>query len=379
MQPLLVLAAALLILGLLAVVSAVPPSDDNDPSSRSAGKLGTLALYTWLERLGLPVSRVSDTFSTSGADVVVEYDPTIEFDVHELDAITTFVRGGGDLLLVLDAETIRTAAPLLQRLQVQVDTTVSPGNATPAQPFDPAGKVRSVPVGPGLALFEQPPAVPLLRENGQVVAAATTLGQGRAFVLADSAPLSNDGLRHDDSAYFVLSLLELARGGHIAFGVVHHGEGGGAGGADAIFGGPIGLGTALAALLLIVAFALNGRRLGRPAPAEGAAAPSATTYVNALGDLFARSRRRGMVAGRYADELKRRIGAVSGVAWQLDDDAFVSALAAADQPRAGETAALLARARRLESAAPDERALLRLARDVAAAEEAWPTPAQWRP
>ena len=39
----------------------------------------------------------------------------------------------------------------------------------------------------------------------------------------------------------------------------------------------------------------------------------------AMGQLFARSRQRGPIAARYADELKRRIGGATGVDAHLDD------------------------------------------------------------
>ena len=380
LQPLATLLAALVLIGVLAIAGAVPPSDDSNPSSRSAGKLGTLALYTWLGRLGLTVSRVSGTFTLNAADVLVVYEPSVDFSPAELDSVAAFVRGGGDVLLALDGATVAHAAPLLQRLGVQLDATTGAGTATPAQPFDPAGGVHQVPVGPGFALLEQQPLVPLLRENGAVVAAGVSLGSGRAYVVGNAQPLSNDGLRHDDSASFMLSLVERAGGGRIAFDEFHHGEGGGSDAATAIFAGPIGLAAALAAALAVVFLAVNGRRVGRAvAAADTSAAPSATTYVAAMGELFARSRHRGMIAGRYATELKRSLGALTGVAPQLDDAAFVAALAATGEPRAAEVGALLARARQLEARQPDERALLRLARDVDAAERAWPAAAQWRP
>lgn len=376
--PLLALFISLLVIGVLAVIAAVPPSDDSNPSSRSAGKLGSLAIYTWFDRLGLDVARLSGDFALGGTDLLVEYDPTIAFTTPELDAVIAFLHGGGTLLLAFDGATVDQAAPLLDRLGVQIDATADAGTASPAQPFDPAGRTRSVPVGPGFALLDQLPLVPLLRESGGVVAGVAAAGSGRAFVLGDSQPLSNDGLRHDDAPYFVLNVLARARGGRIAFDEVHHGEGGG-GGAAAIFNGSVGLAAVLAAALAVAALALNGRRVGRPVVAgDDAAVPSATAYVQAMGGLFARSRRRGMIASRYAAELKQRLGDLSGVAAHLDDGMYAAALAAAGEPRAGDVGALLARARALEAGHPDERSLLQLARDVDAMERGWSS-AEWRP
>ena len=377
--PIAVLLSALVIVGVLAVIAAVPPSDDGNPSSRSAGKLGTLALYSWLGRLGLDVTRLAGNFQLGDADVLVEYDPTVDFSAADLDALTTFVRCGGDLILAFDAGTVEQAMPVLRRLLVQIDATAGPGTAVPAQPLDPAERANHVPVGPGFALLEQPPLIPLLRENGEVVAAGVAVGTGRAFLLGDTQPLANDGLRHDDSPYYVLTLVERARGGRIAFDEYHHGEGAGPGGVASIVDGPIGLAALLTTVLAVAFLAISGRRLGRPVGAADAAeVPSALRYVTALGDLFARSRQRGMIAARYADEVKRRIGEITGVEARLDDDHFVAALEGAGNARAREVAALLSRARVLAAGRPDEGALLELARDADSIERAWPAPAQWR-
>ncbi|MBV8194203.1 MAG: hypothetical protein JOY80_01600 [Candidatus Dormibacteraeota bacterium] len=379
LQPIAVLLVALVIIAVLVVAAAAPPSDDTNPSSRSAGKLGTLALYTWFGRLGLDVSRLSGTFDLSQADVLIEHDPTVDFDSQELYSLTAFVHSGGELVFSFDGSATPEAEPVLARFGLQVEAVEDSGTAVPAQPFDPSDTVHMVPVGPGFALLDQQPLVPLLRENGQTVAAAVAVGSGRAFVIANSQPLSNDGLRHDDSATFVLNLIERARGGRIAFDEFHHGEGGGSGGASAIFAGPIGVAAALAAVLCLVVLAVNGRRVGRAlSPGDEAAVPSATTYAAALGDLFARSRRRGMIAARYAEELKRRIGAITGVVPVADDREFIAALDLASAPGARSAEALLARARRLQQGDPDERSLLQLARDIDEAERAWSPTAELR-
>lgn len=375
-----VLLIALALIAVFVAIAVTPPADDTNPSSRSAGKLGTLALYTWLGNLGLDVTRVSGSFDLAGADVLVEYDPTTGFSAADVSAVAKFVRNGGDLIVAFDETSDVQVAPLLQRLSVTTGGAVPAGTAAPAQPFVPADDVHSVRSGPGLALADQQPMVALLRQNGAVVATAVALGAGRAYVLGSLASLSNDGLRHDDAAYLALGLLARARGGHVAFDEVHHGEVNGGAGAPGIFEGPIGIAAGLGAALLLVALALTGRRLGRPVAADDRVeVPSAAAYVSAMGDLFARSRQRGMIASRYADELKRAAAAATGIAASLDDDAFVAAVAAAGNDHSTGTAELLRRARALAAGRPDESALLQLARDVAVAEQEWMVRPQWRP
>jgi hypothetical protein len=369
----LILVAALCILAVIAISSAIPPNDQANPSSRSAGSLGTLALYTWFSNLGLDVGRISGTFNLTGSDVVFCYDPTVALTNSDVNSLMTFVRSGGDLVLVVTPASLAAVAPLLGKLGVNPSTTAGTGVATVAQPFDSTDRVHSVPVGSGLTFSDQAPLVPMLVENHQVVAGMVRAGTGgRAYVLGDTQPLSNDGLRHPDSAFLALSLLQRARGGRIAFDEYHHGEGTQTSGAGAIFNGPVGLAALLVGLVVLLAIALNGRRLGKPVQDGGTAVvPSANAYVTAMGQLFARSRQRGPIAARYADELKRRIGNATGVDWHLDDAAFCAAILVTNAQSGQALAALLAQARSLASGRPDESQLLRLARDVDACERQW--------
>jgi hypothetical protein len=369
----LILIAALCILAVIAISTAIPPNDQTNPSSRSSGTLGTLALYTWFADLGLNVSRITGTFDLSGSDVVFCYDPTVALSASDVNQTMGFLRSGGDLILVVTPDSLADAAPLLSRLEVNPSATAGSGVATVAQPFDSSDRVQSVPVGSGLTFSDQEPLVPMLIERNAVVAGMVRVGTGgRAYVLGDTEPLSNDGLRRGDSAFLALSLLQRARGGRISFDEYHHGEGSETSGAAAIFDGPIGLATLLVALVVLLAIALNGRRLGKPSPAGGeAVVPSATAYVTAMGQLFARSRQRGPIATRYADELKRKIGAATGVDSHLDDATFCAVIAVAGDPSAPALAALLAHARVLAAGRPEESELLRLARDVDACERHW--------
>jgi len=303
----LTLIAALCILAVIAISTAIPPNDQLNPSSRSAGTLGTLALYTWFSNLGLDVGRISSTFDLTGSDVVFCYDPTVALTDADVSAVMTFLRSGGDLVLVVTPGSLGAAAPLLRKLGVNPSASLGSGAATLAQPFDSSDRVHSVPVGSGLTFSNQGPLVPMLWRS-------TSRGRDGARRRRRSRlrprryrPLSNDGLRHGDSSFLALSLLQRARGGRIRFDEYHHGEGSATSGAGAIFDGPVGLATLLLGMVALLAIALNGRRLGKPAQDGGeAAVPSATAYVTAMGQLFARSRQRGPIAARYADELNER-------------------------------------------------------------------------
>ncbi len=370
--PLLWLGAALTVIVAVALITP-GGGDDADPSSRSAGRAGTLALYSWLGDggLGLSVHRVSGEFDLTGTDVLVVAQPTAAFTGAELDTLDGFVRSGGELIAAVDD--LALAQPLLDRLHVVAARVVAAGDAVPVQPIDPGGRIRRVPVAEGIGFDTPAPTVPLLERGGRVVLVGSSLGSGRAYVLGSPLPLSNAGLepRRGDADRMVLALLERSRGGRVAFDEVHHGEGA-AGGAGAVLSGPVGAAGLLAALVVLVHLAVTGRRLGRPVPAGDAArVPSAHEFVTAMAGLYGRSGRLGGVAERYATELKERVGAAAGIEPALDDAAFVDRLRGYGDARAGAVAAALARARSLAAARPGDAALLALAREVDDCERGW--------
>jgi len=373
--PLAVLMVCVLVVAVAAVALGRSAPSDVDPSSRSAGKLGTLALFDWLSRLGLPVSRMSGDFTTAGADVLVVHDPITPFTEQETDDALDMVRGGGELIVSVDALSASAASTLLSRLdalpsatglfdQGGGSSTTTTENASPTVPVDPGGLVHTVPVQPGVEFDPSPQTVPLLTVADHVVGIAVPVGSGRAYILGSPYPLSNDGLRRGDSAQLVLSLVDRARGGHVVFDEVHHGETS-SGGATAALSGPVGIAGGLVALVLLAYLALNGRRLGRPLPArDPSRVPSATEYVGAMGALIERASQRGGVADRYAEELKQRVGRATGIDAHLDDAAFLGALESYDSVRAAAVRGVLARCRDLAASRPAEAQLVALARSV---------------
>jgi hypothetical protein len=378
--PLGVLLVCVVVVGIAAALLGRSAPSDIDPSSRSAGDAGTLALFQWLGRLGMPVQRMSGDFDTGGADVLVVHDPLQPFTGAQADAAVDMVRGGGELILTVDRTSATAASTLLSRLgalpgQTGLFGSSSGGdtsrNASLTVPVDPAGLVHSVPVQPGVDFDVSPQSAPLLTVDDRVVGVAIPIGSGRAYVLGSPYPLSNDGLRRGDSAQLVLALIDRARGGHVVFDEVHHGETGG-GGATAALSGPVGLAGALVALLVVAYLGLSGRRLGRPLPAKDPArVPSATEYVSAMGALIEHASQRGGVADRYAEELKLRVGRATGIDAHLDDAAFLAALESYDPARAGTVRDALTRCRDLAAARPDEAQLVAAARQVDTAEAAF--------
>jgi hypothetical protein len=387
LAPYAVAAVALALALILLVLGTAAPAQNDDPSSRVAGKAGTLALYSWLGDLGFNVHRISGQFSTSATDVLFIVDPRSPISDADAAVVMQSLAHGADLVLAVTPESESQAGALLLRLRVSLGSARPAGTSVPAQPIDAGDRVHSVPMAAGSAIDPAPYLTPLLAQGGALAAVAEQVpGGGRAYVLASAFPLSNDGLRDADSSTLVLSLLERARGGAIGFDEVHHGEvNASLGGAEAVFESPLGLALLLGVAAMVAFLALSGRRLGRPLPAGDAAlVPTTASYIDAMAGLYARSRDRGAVASRYAEELKQRLApGPAGDPGQGSDEAFVVALAASRPDLAADAAAVLRRARALAAAAPDAAALLALARDVDDLERRWAepaaaAPAQWR-
>ena len=379
------LAVLLACLVVLAVVAIVPGAtvENQSSSSRNAAERGTLALYRWLTRLGLPVSRITGDFAPSGADVLVVDDPAETVTPEDAAKAVQAVRAGGILLFAADRLSLGWSLRLFEALGVVPQQTPGangiqaawrPGavaaadsdtvDAHPAMPIDPGGAVHRVVMQQGLSFETSAQVAPVLTVGDSVVGVGVSIGAGRAFVLGSPYPLSNLGLREGDDALFLLSLIDRARGGHVLVDEVHHGEGGRRG-ATAALSGPVGLAAGLAALVIAAYLVASGRRLGRPIPAvDPARVPSATEYVGAMGALFERTRLRGGVADRYAQELKQRVGEACGIDPRLDDAAFLSMLAGYDPQRAEPVGAVLARARDLAAGRPTATQLVELARRV---------------
>jgi hypothetical protein len=380
--PVAILVVVLAVLVAVIVIAGPGSSADDDPSSTANGRAGTLALYDWLPATGAGVHRIYSAFDLGGTDVLISADPLDDYAYTAGDdaTLTSFLDGGGEVVLAISDPA--SVAAVLDPLGIAAQPS-DLASATPTQPFPGSAGVASVPLAaPGEATSGSVwtfsggggSLVPLLGGPQAPVAAAVRVGAGRLYLLGSEYPLSNDGLRRGGSAAFVLGLVESARGDRVGFDEVHHLGTAGSGdqGLTAVFQGPLLAAVLLAALVVLAYLVTSGRRLGRPLPRrDPARVPSVLEHIEAVGHLLSRSRERGAVAGRYAEELKLRVGRVTGVEPRLPDPDFVAALAGFGEDRARAAAVLLEQARQLAGGRPTEGDLLGLARRVDALEAEW--------
>ena len=382
LTPVAILVAVLAVMVLAVVIAGPGASAADDPASTANGRAGTLALYDWLPATGAGVHRIYSEFDLGGTDVLISADPLDDYAYTSGDdaTLTAFLDGGGEVILAVSDPT--SVAAVLDPLGIAAQPS-DLTSAAPAQPFPGSAGVSSVPLtasgeatSGSVWTFSGGDGnlVPLLGDPAAPAAAAIRVGAGRLYLLGSEYPLSNDGLRRGSSAAFVLGLVGSGRGDRVGFDEVHHLGTAGAGdqGLSAVFQGPLLAAVLLAVLVALAYLVTSGRRLGRPLPRrDPARVPSVLEHIEAVGHLLSRSRERGAVAGRYAEELKLRVGRATGVEPRLPDPDFVAALAGFGEDRARAAAVLLEQARRLAGERPTEDDLLGLARRVDALEAEW--------
>ena len=379
--PIAILVAVLAILVVVLLLGAPGSTGNDDYTSTGNDKVGTLALYDWLQATGDNVNRVDSEFTLGGTDVLVSAAPLDDYayTVSDDAILTSFLRGGGEVILaVVDPNAAEAVLLPLGIVPDQSDAS----SASPSQPYPGSDGVGSVPlVPPGespdgkvWAFSGGSDVVPLLGSAAAPVAVDVQVGAGRLYLLGSDYPLSNDGLRRGDSATFVLGLVQGARGNRVGFDEIHHV--GAAGTADqgltAVFQGPLLAAVLLAIVIALVYLVTSDRRLGRPLPhRDPARVPSVHEHIEAVGHLLSRTHERGAVAGRYAEELKLRVGRATGIEPRLPDADFLAVLSGFGEAPAHALGALLEEARVMAGGHPSEGELLGLARRVDALESEW--------
>lgn len=387
-QPAIILGSGTLLL-LLLIVLLLPAPNTTDITSHGSGPDGLLALYDWTSQLGFPEERLTNSYHLGNVSTLISVDNVDPMSGDDAEETATFVHGGGTLILGMGLTNLQNDAALLVLLgattgistqQAELDTTARIVNIlTPVHLADGG----HVPVTEPFEVNVNG-ATTILDSRDGPVGQRFQFGSGTVYLIGADDPFENAGLRQGDSADLVLSMLGSHGSGIVAFDDYHLGAATAAAldptnpFAQLSWTSPLGLALLACVLTIMVALATGGRRLGKPVHTDADVVPSVDSYVRSMAQLFQRSARRGGVAHRYAEDLKRRLGRASGADPRLPDEAFLEQLERFD-PSLGETTTeVLSRARRLASGTPSDTDLVALARDVHALESRTSL-AQWRP
>lgn len=348
---LLIAVGALFVTGSIVIQLLTPVANDSTlprGTTLSAAPQGALALSQWLEAEGYGVARVREfPLAGGGLDALIVIAPEQEeFTQADAASVRAFVEGGGTLIYVTDGRD--DTANLARALGVTVTLGKGGGDtATPVGPTLARPPVRTIaldsPATIAPAVPNDPAFLPRAASANGTVVATVTRGAGRIQLLSGPYPLSNKGLAEADNLALVQNLLAgLPAGARVGFDEYHHGYGLGTSIADRALRSPWGWALLYLALLAFVAFALNGRRFGRPLPAPPVPPQAPATYARALGDRWRERGARAFAQAHITERLKHNLAAPFGLDPALDDAAFCAALHARRPDLATACVALLA-------------------------------------
>jgi len=329
-SPLVLLLVGLVLLLVAATALSARPSSSLPPLSvRSSEPGGARALALWLEALGFQVEELAtEPFAVDPAlHTLYVLAPTARFDDDAVEAVASWVGGGGHLVVVA------TGGPraLLERFGLTVRFAGDrAAEATAAQPLLLQPPVERVRVDSWEQIEGADGLAPWLVAGDRVVLGSRPYGAGEVVVLAALRPLSNEGLADTASAALALNLVSrLPPGARVAFDEYHHGFVRGATRSlwQLLLANYWGWAIIYAVALGYLYLWLRGRRFGPPLVPAPAARRSVGEYVASLGALYRRAGQRGYVADRLADQLKHELATGLGLNARLPDAAFAQAVA----------------------------------------------------
>lgn len=354
--PFLVLAAAVLLLGLVARNGR----NDGEPlDPRSTGPLGARGLVLLLERFGADVSIGGGT-PAEGTTAVLLRDALNDGETRDLER---WVERGGTLV-VTDPRS--SFAPALARTATRLfdPEAAGPGDGDDGGVLRPTcllpalGKVNGIEVE-GAAGFRVPPeGIGCFPVTGGAFLVARPAGGGTIVAVGGGGPFVNEQLDRADNAVLAVSLMAPAPRSRVTFV-----EPSLLGGGQRSLRDLVSRRVKDALWQLLIAFGLfaawRARRLGRPIVEQQPVQIAGSELVVAVGNLLQQGRRRDAAARMLRSSLRRTMSDRLG----LHGGAPASELAAAAAARAGVDAAAVAAALE-ERPPPDDAALVALARSV---------------
>ncbi|HLY29329.1 MAG TPA: DUF4350 domain-containing protein [Aggregatilineales bacterium] len=363
--------AGLLLVAILVVLTGAqsgPPLSiySTDPD-------GAMALSLWLQKLGYSVREwIPDAVPQPADGMLFVLAPLTSYSQSETAKIHQWVSDGHTL--VVAGESLEPINSLLQAFNVSLaDLYLDRKNLAAAQPsFLLHPPLATINV-PEQALYQirssRRDEMTYVENGGHPVIVSFQEGKGRLWVVGLPYTLSNIGLQDESDASLVANLihwLNLSPGQGILFDESKHGFSPGASFSAWLFTSAPGWGILLAIALTMAFLALRGRRFGRPVPLpQDRLRREPVEYIQAMANLFRRSRQRDEILAHYRTQFRRRLSEFYAVDPRLKDSEMVAAIVSHDP--GVDSAALQALFERLSRPAVSEAGLVGAAADM----DAW--------
>lgn len=301
------LAIALLIVGVLQVVSSVTsePPALLDPASASPN--GALALKLWLQRIGydvhvarapsLPISRIKSR------STLMLLEPQSNPRPDQLRALTGWVRAGGRLVIIADS----AAAPgILSNFRYAIfDTLPAPIQIVqPLLAMPPTARLS----GRSAAIIATGGrGVEVARTRFGPVVAQNTVGRGVVWVVSATGLLANNGIARADNRRLLLNLAGVPRSrvdlDQITFSLSANQPTS----SNWLTGTAWGVVVLFGILMVLLYRGFSGRRLGPPIESHAVAFRPSVEYVLSMAGLLRRGRKRDEALLPYQRDLQRRL------------------------------------------------------------------------
>ena len=285
--------------------------EPGSPTTYSEGTLGYKVLYLWLKDLGIPVKRWERDLKNlpPRATVLVLLEPWLDPEPGELAALEGWVRRGGTVF-------IAAGGPSSFLNPFGLNAAGSKEEDTGKEPaFQPGPYIRAKrdirsEGHPNLS-SSRADLVVHVRDRWGALIGVVEKGRGRVIVLTDPGLVSNLKLKQGDHARLALEFLLSHLGqGTLLIDEYHHGYGR----ATSVIGHVLGSGAQglllQGGLILLVLWAVGGRRFGPPRPLPKEEARSPMEYVHAMAGLFQRARANRLAletVSRWIEEEARRL------------------------------------------------------------------------
>lgn len=321
-----VIAIVVVVAALVAALAGGRPHREGPPlDPRSDGELGTSALVQLLRALDADVS-LSVGLPDGSDDVALLLQDRL--DLEQIDALTSWVLGGGTLV-VTDPASSFVPLPFaggepFEDLDGDSDELIEPGTCTIAAlrgigSVAGGNPVRYEPVGIEDRCFAS--------EDGAYVTRVTD-GAGEVVAVGGAAFLTNALLDDADNAVLAAALLAPRPGTAVRIVDAPIPAGGGTKGLGDLIPGGVRRGL----WQLAIAFGLyaiwRAIRLGRPVEEDLPVPIAGSELVSAVGRLLGRTRSAGPAAEQLRTELRRRLRARFGVDPHADASTLASIVAA---------------------------------------------------